>query len=108
MFGINLWCGGIKFGGVESTGECLLVDHEKIFGWWGKSPHSPIMKNPADLMNSAITFSNDLTQMVSFSTWILACDSHSPPLLNSFISSNSAIYCKTTFPPLGSSDYVVI
>ena len=37
------------------------------------------------------SISNDLTQMVNFATRISECDSHSPALLGSFISSNASI-----------------
>ena len=37
------------------------------------------------------SFSNDLTQMVNFRTRIPDCGSHSPPLLDLFISSDATI-----------------
>ena len=40
------------------------------------------------------SISNDLTQMVNFSTRIPDCDSHSPALLDLFISSDASI-CST-------------
>ena len=40
---------------------------------------------------SMLCISNDLTQMVNFPTWIADCDSHSPPLLDVFLSSNASI-----------------
>ena len=43
-----------------------------------------------DLVNSVI-ISNDLTQMVNFPTRVPDCDSHSPALLNLFISSDPSI-----------------
>ena len=52
--------------------------------------------------------SNDLTQMVNFPTQIPYCDSHSPALLDFFLSSNSSICSTITFPPLGNSDHVVV
>ena len=52
------------------------------------------------------SISNDLTQMVSFPTWIPDCDSHSPALLDLFISSDATIYSTMAFPPLGNSDHV--
>ena len=46
--------------------------------------------------------------MVKFPTLIPNCDSHSPVLLDLFISSD-AINCSTmTFSPLGNSDHVVV
>ena len=45
--------------------------------------------------------------MVSFPTWIPDCDSHSPALLDLFISSDASICSTMAFPPLGNSDHVV-
>ena len=53
-------------------------------------------------------FSNDLTQMVNFPTWIPDCDSYSSALLDLFISSDASICSKMTLPPLGNSDHVVV
>ena len=50
---------------------------------------------------------NDLTEMVNFPTWIPDCDSHSPALLDLFISSEASICSTMAFPPLGNSDHVV-
>ena len=44
------------------------------------------------LVNSVI--SNDLTQIINFPTWISDCDSHSPALLDLFISSDASV-CST-------------
>ena len=46
--------------------------------------------------------------MVNFHTWIPNCDSHSPAVLDLFISSDSSICCARTFSPLGNSDHVVV
>ena len=46
--------------------------------------------------------------MVNFPTWIPDCDSHSPALLDLFISSDASICSTMTFPPLGNSDHVVV
>ena len=45
--------------------------------------------------------------MVDFPTWILDCDSHSPALLDFFLSSDASICSTMAFPPLGNSDHVV-
>ena len=45
--------------------------------------------------------------MVTFPTRIPDCDSHSPALLDLFISSDASICSTMVFPPLGNSDYVV-
>ena len=60
-----------------------------------------------DLVNSVI-ISNDLTQMVSFPTRIPGCDSHSPALLDLFISSGASICSTMAFPLLGNFDHVVV
>ena len=46
--------------------------------------------------------------MVNFPTWIQDCDSHSPALLDLFISSDPSICSTMVFPPLGNSDHVVV
>ena len=46
--------------------------------------------------------------MVNFHTWIPNCDSHSPAVLDLFISSDSSICSARTFSPLGNSDHVVV
>ena len=53
------------------------------------------------------SISNDFTQMVNFSTLIPDCDSHSPAILDLFISSDTSICSTMAFPPLGNSDVVV-
>ena len=51
---------------------------------------------------------NDLTQIVNFPTRIPDCDSHSPALLDLFLSSDASICSTMTFPPLGNSDHFVV
>ena len=46
--------------------------------------------------------------MVNFPTWIPDCDSHSPALLDLFISSDASICSTMAFPPLGNSDHVFV
>ena len=46
--------------------------------------------------------------MVHFPTRILHYDSHSPALLDIFLSSDNSISSTKTFPPLGNSDHVVV
>ena len=53
------------------------------------------------------SISNDLTQMVNFPTRIPDCDSHSPALLDLFLSSDASICSTMAFSPLGNSDHVV-
>ena len=52
--------------------------------------------------------SNNLTQIVNFPTRIPDCDSHSPALLDLFISVDTSICSTMAFPPLGNSDHVVV
>ena len=54
------------------------------------------------------SISHDLTQIVNFPTRILDCDSHSPALLDLFISSDASICSTMAFPPLGNSYHVVV
>ena len=67
----------------------------------------PILGELIDLVNSA-KISNDLTQMVNFPTRIPDCDSHSPALLDLFLSSDASISSAMAFPLLGNSDHVVV
>ena len=46
--------------------------------------------------------------MVNFPTRIPDCDSHSPAVLNLFISSDASICSTMAFPPLTNSDHVVV
>ena len=66
----------------------------------------PIPVELIDLVNFSI--SNDLTQMVNFPTRIPDCDSHSPALLDLFLSSDASIFSTMAFLPLGNSDHVVV
>ena len=54
------------------------------------------------------SISNGLTQMVNLPTQIPDCDSHSPALLDLFISSDASICSAMAFPPLGDFDHVVV
>ena len=54
------------------------------------------------------SISNDLTQMLDFPTRIPDCDSHSPALLDLFLSSDASICSTMAFPPLENSDNVVV
>ena len=46
--------------------------------------------------------------MVNFPTRIPDCDSHSPALLDLFLSSDASICSAMAFPPLGNSDHVFV
>ena len=52
------------------------------------------------------SISIDLTQMVNFPTRIPDCDSHSPVLLDFFLSSDASICFTMVFPPLENFDHV--
>ena len=54
------------------------------------------------------TISNKLPQIVNFPTWIPDCNSHSPALLDLFISSDASTCSAVALPPLGNSDYAVV
>ena len=62
---------------------------------------------PGELCYS-FSISNDLTQMVNFPTRIPDCDSHSPALLDLFLSSDTSICSAMAFSPLRNSDHVVV
>ena len=60
-----------------------------------------------DLVNSVTIFLlNDLTVIVNFPTRIPGC-SHSPALLDLFVSSDASICSAMAFPQLENSDHVV-
>ena len=67
----------------------------------------PILVELIDLVNSVI-ISNEFTQMVNSPTQIPDCDSHSPALLDLFLSSDASVCSTMTFPALGNSDHVLI
>ena len=46
--------------------------------------------------------------MINFPTWIPNCDSHSPALLDLFLSPDASICSAIAFPPLGNSDHVAV
>ena len=52
--------------------------------------------------------SNNLTQMVNFPTRIPGCDSHSPPLLDLFLSSDTSVCSTKALPQLRNSDHFVV
>ena len=69
----------------------------------------PILVELVDQVNSYnFSISNNLTQVVNFPTHIPDCYSHSPALLNVFISSEASICSTAAFPPLGNSNHAVV
>ena len=79
----------------------LLVHHKDWLTYSGGTDR------PGELCYN-FSISNDLTQMVNFPTRIPDCDSHSPALLDFFLSSDTSICSTMAFPPLGNSDHVVV
>ena len=69
----------------------------------------PILVELIDLMNSVIIFLLQMTllKMVNFPTCIPDCDSHSPALLDLFLSSDARICSTMALASLGNSDCVV-
>ena len=62
-----------------------------------------------DLVNTYnFSTSNDITLMVSFPTRIPDCDSHSPVLLDFFLSYDASICSTMAFPTSENSDHVVV
>ena len=55
-----------------------------------------------------LTYSGRTDRSGGTPTRIPDCDSHSPALLDLFISSDASICSTMTFPPLGNSDHVVV
>ena len=62
---------------------------------------------PGELCHN-YSVSSDLTQMVNFPIWIPDCDSHSPALLDFFLSSDARICSTEPFLPLENSDHDVV
>ena len=54
------------------------------------------------------SISNDLTQVVNFLTWITDCDSHSPALLDLFLSTDASVCSTIALLPLENYDHVVV
>ena len=69
----------------------------------------PIVVELIHLVNSVIIFLSQMT-LLRWLTFLLGSqtDSHSPALLDLFISSDASICSTMAFPPLGNSDHVVV
>ena len=76
------------------------VHHEDWLTYFGGS------NIPGELCYN-FPISDNRTQMINFLTWISDCDSHSPSLLDLFISSDSSICSTISFPPLWNSNHLV-
>ena len=81
--------------------ETFNVYHKDWFTYSGGTD------GPGELCYN-FSISNYLTQMVNFPVRIPDCDSHSPALLDLFLSSDAHICSTMGFPPLGNSDHVVV
>ena len=69
----------------------------------------PILVELIDLVNSYnFSVSNDLTQVDNYPTWIPDFDSHSPAILDLFISSDTSICSTMAFTPLGNPDQFIV
>ena len=70
----------------------------------------PILVELIDVLNSVIIFQSEMTLLkwLTFSLWPPDSDSHSPALLNLFLSSDATVCSTVAFPPLGISDYLVV
>ena len=86
---------------INPSPKCLSLDILTSIIWTGW----PVLVELIDLVNSV---ANYLTQMVNFPIWIPGCDSHSPALLDLFLSSQASICSTMSFLPLGNSDHVVV
>ena len=84
---------------------CVFVDFNIHHKNW--LTYSGRTNRPGELSYD-FTISNDLIQIVNFPSRIPDCDSHSPALLDLFISSDATICSTMAFPPLGNSDHVFI
>ena len=95
--------------------EVLLINPSaSVFVFWDFNVHhkdwltySGGTDRPGELCYN-FSISNDLTQIVKFPTRIPDCDSHSPALLDLFLTSDASICSTMAFPPLGNSDHVVV
>ena len=69
----------------------------------------PILVELIDLVNSVATFLSQMT-LLRWLTFLLGshCDSHSPVLLDFFLSSDASICSTTAFAPFRNSDHVVV
>ena len=79
----------------------LNVHHKDWLAYSGETDR------PGELCYN-FSISNDLTQMVNFPSQIPNCDSHSPALLDFFLSSDGSICSTMAFPPPENSDHVVV
>ena len=99
----------------SSIDEVLLINPSAnvfVFGYFNVHhkdwlTYSGGTDQPGELCYN-FSISNDLTQMVNFPTRIPDCDSHSPALLDLFLSSDASICFTMAFPPLQNSDHVVV
>ena len=84
--------------------EVLLINYVHHKDWL---TYSGGTDRPGELCYS-FSVLNDLTHMLNFPTQIPDCDSHSPALLDLFISSDASICSTIPVPPLKNSDHLVV
>ena len=94
--------------------EVLLINPSAVFVFGDFNIHhndwltySGGTDRPSELCYN-FSISNDPTQMVNFPTWIPDCDSHSPALLDTFLSFDGNTCSTMAFPSLGNSDHVAV
>ena len=90
----------------QSTLRLMFLSLEALTSilWTGGTVYSC----GTDQLYYNFSISNDLTQMTDFPTRISDCDSHSPALLDLFLSSDASICSTMAFPQLENSDHIVV
>ena len=93
--------------------EVLLINPSAVFVFGDFNVHhkdwltySGGTDRPGELCYN-FSISNGLVKMVNFPTRVPDCDSHSPAILDLFLSSDASICSTMACPPLGNSDHVV-
>ena len=93
----------------QSTLRLMFLSLEALTSilWTGGTVYSDGTDQPGELYYN-FSISNDLTQMVNFSTRIPDCHFHIPALLDLFISFDASICSTMAFHPFGNSDHLVV
>ena len=71
---------------IKSSGNAFI--YGDIKGWLAYSGGTD---RPAELRYNSVIILSDLAQLVNFPAWIPDCDSHSPALLDFFLSSEAGV-----------------
>ena len=88
-----------------------LIHSMSYFFFLYRSPSSSlctVFDSISSNIDEVLSINPSNAQTVNFPTRIPDCDSHSPALLNLFLSSDASICSLMTFRPLGNSDHVVV